>query len=631
MTGRMLAVVALLLMGPAVGAQEAPRADGWVVLPIDEYRTLRARAFPSPPEPAPPPVDATLTRVDYDLRVTGDTAAGQARLSIDVLKQGWVSVQIPAGLLVRDARIDGRPTALVDGNPPRVLLARAGRATLTLDIVVPLSSSAGVESAALPPSGSALTAATLVIPRTGVDLSVASGFIADRTETATETRWVAYGSAGRPLTFSWKRKADDRRSTLPLKTRAHVVELVALGEDSTQVTASVHVEVTQGLARSAVLSIPPGLVVNQVAGPAVADWNAAGDALTVTFLEPIAADTSLVVSGETRAPREGSVTVPIVRVPAAERETGGLAVDVAGAGELGERQPRGLEPADPSDLGDIISGRESPSMAAFRYTPQSGTAPRTLTVNVSRYTPQAVLVANVEEARYDALIGEDGKTLVRARYAVRNNQRSFLAVTLPAQSALWTASLAGRQVRPGVSADGGLLLPLQKGRAGEEAPTFAVELVYLQRTPAWNEKGDTHLELPALDLPVSRTGVSLHHSPRYAIDPKPGAFRVETDPGPWSAALRQIEEIDAAAAVVAGPPPPPPPAQAERTAGDKDGKSLQMLVDQYKKEAGRTRQGAVPVAVTFPEVGPSVFLAAELTAETHAPSLDLAYHKTGGR
>jgi hypothetical protein len=36
-----------------------------------------------------------------------------------------------------------------------------------------------------------------------------------------------------------------------------------------------------------------------------------------------------------------------MRMPAAERETGGVAVDVVGAGEVAERATRGLEPADP--------------------------------------------------------------------------------------------------------------------------------------------------------------------------------------------------------------------------------------------------------------------------------------------
>ena len=616
-------IIAVLVSAASVHAQDAVRQDGWVVLPIEEYRTLRARANATPPDPAPPPLDATLSRVDYDLRIAGDTVTGQARLTIDVLKQGWVSVQVPSGMLVRDARLDGNPTAIVDGDPPRILIARVGRSTLTLGVVIPLASSAGTESMTLPGPACALSAVTLTIPRIGVDLTVSGGFIAEQSESSGESRWVAYGTPGRPLTFSWKRKADDRRSALPLRTRARIIELVALGEESTQITASVRVEVTQGLARQTLVTLPDGIVVNQVAGATVSDWTADSGVLTVTFLEPIAADTSFLVTGEVHVPREGLIAVPLVRVPAADRETGGVAVDVVGAGEIGQRQPRGLEPADPSDLGDIIAGRESPSMAAFQFTPVNGQAARALTVHVSRYTPQAVLVANVEEARYDALLGEDGKSLIRVRYAVRNNQRSFLAVTLPSQAVLWSASLAGRPVRPGVAADGALLLPLEKGRTNQEAPTFVVEITYLQRGDAWSEKGDAHVELPAADLPIARTGLTLHYSPKYAIDPRPGTFRVATDPGPWSANLRAIAE-----GVAAAPPPPP---VATPGSGDRDAKDLRALMDRYRKEAGRTGPGTVPLAIEFPAVGPTVFLAAELTQESRRTSFDIDYRKTGGR
>ena len=58
-------------------AATSPHAAGWVVLPINEYRVLRAKAYPTEPVPEPPPLDATLTRVDYDLRVAGDLAAGR--------------------------------------------------------------------------------------------------------------------------------------------------------------------------------------------------------------------------------------------------------------------------------------------------------------------------------------------------------------------------------------------------------------------------------------------------------------------------------------------------------------------------------------------------------------------------
>jgi len=604
-----------ILIAHAAAAQDAPRADGWVVLSIDEYRALRARALPATPDPTPPPVDAALTRVDYELRVGADSAGGQARLTIDVLKQGWATVAVPAGMLVRDARIDGRPTPLgvvQPGAPARVLLSRAGRATLTLDVVVPLAAAAGAESITLPPAGSALSSVALIVPRTGVALSVSGGFVAEATESGNESRWLVYGNPGRPLTFTWRHRVDDKRSTLPLRTRARVTELVALGEDATQVTAGVQLDVTQGQARQAAIAIPDGVVVNQVAGPAVADWEVVKNVLTVTFLEPIETQASVVISGEARTPREGTVAIPLLRVAGAERETGGVAVDVGGPGEIGQREPRGLEPADPADLGDVVAGHESPSMAAFRFTPLAGAAPRSLSVDVTRYTPKAVLVASVEEARYDALVGEDGKLLVRARYAVRNNQRSFLAVALPPKATLWSASLAGRTVRPGVAPNGGLLLPLQKSRSAEDAPAFVVELLYLARVDEWAEKGEARVELPALDLPVMRTGVVLHHSPRYDVDAKPGAFRAADDPGPLSAAF-SVE-------------PPPPPASPAAKGGDRD--SLQALLDRVQKEAGHTRQGVVPIAIAFPAIGPALFLAAELTPEAQPPAFELQYRRS---
>jgi hypothetical protein len=307
-------------------------------------------------------------------------------------------------------------------------------------------------------------------------------------------------------------------------------------------------------------------------------------------------------------------------MPAAERETGGVAVDVIGAGEITGRQLRGFDPADPSDLGDIIEGRESPSMVAFGFTPLTGGAPRTLGVTVSRYTPQAVLVANIEEARYDLLVAEDGKRLVRAQYAVRNNQRGFLALTLPPQSVLWSAVLAGRPVRPGVSAAGAYLLPLQKGRTGENAPTFAVELVYLQRETAWTIRGDARIELPSVDLPVSRTGLVVHYSPRFDVVLKAGAFRQATDPGPWTQALR----LTASSAAPPGPPAPPP--VAEPKAGE-DGKELQGLVERFRKNGGKVAAGSIPVQVVIPDFGPSFYAAAELTAELQAPVIELAYKR----
>lgn len=605
----------IVFLPPVARAQVAAPADGWVVIPVEEYRALRLRAFPAERPPDPPPVDATITRIEYELRAEGPSLVGETRVTVDVLRTGWVRVHVPAGLLVRGARVGGRPVALIDGPAPHVLLSTPGRVVLALDVVVPVRTNVGAEAVTLPASPGAVSRLALVVPRDGLDMTVDGGVLVERPQGA-DRRWIAYGRGGQPLTATWKRRTDTTQAAQPLRWRGHITQIVGLGEETTPVTAAVTVDVVQGRATSIDVALAEGLSVNQVSGPLVADWDVRAGVLKVNFFEPLTAQASIAIGAEARTPREGAVAIPLVRLPAAERETGGLAVEVLGAGEIGGREARGLDPADPADLGEALRGRDSPSLVAFRYRPQAGASARSLSVNVSRYTPQAVLVANVEEARYEALVAEDGKTLVRARYAVRNNQRGFLAVALPQGAVLWSASVADRAVRPGVGTAGALLMPLEKGRAGGETPAFAVEIVYLQRGSGWSENGRGALVLPAIDLPVNRTGLVLRHSPRFEITPEPGSFRVGEDVGPFATVLRSEAGLGGGATPSAAAAPAPPAGVADE------------LVRRFNKESSvHIVTGPLPVRVPFPELGPSVFLLSELTPESQAPSVGYSYKR----
>jgi hypothetical protein len=649
----------------------AARADGWVVLPVEEYRALRARAYPPDRPPDPPPVDAVISGVDYDLTVNGDSAAGQARVTIDVFKEGWVRVPMPTGLLVRDARIDGRQVALVEdtsgkGRSSSLLLSKTGRSLLTLDVVIQVVARAGTESVTLPASSGALARASLSVPRGDLEVLASGGIISDRTTSPQGTRVIANGGAGQPLALIWARAKQNHRGAEPLRFRAAVTSLVGLGDDSGHLSLRANFEVVQGLASTVTLTLPSGLVVNDVSGPLVSDWDVKGDALTVTFLEPVADRAMLTLAGEFRPPREGRVEVPLVRIAQAERETGGVAVEVLGAGELTKHEARGLDPTEPGDLGEMVAGRDSPALVAFRYALRDATAARTLAVTVSRYTPQAVLLANVDEARYRVLLTEDGKTLVDGRLAIRNNQRNFLGVTLPAGATLWTASIDGREVRPGRSADGMLLLPLRKARAGADVPVSVVSIAYFDRQAAWTGNGQVALKLPAIDLPVSRTGVMVHHSPRFRTTLDPGTFRASTYEFPTSALLRADDlkggmvAQDAIRGMNGGAAGRVAEAVAEPSSidasigrgeeglkssatrdrvmrrpmpadeGDRDKNELRGLVDRFVAEQrGARALGVRPVSIVFPQIGPMLYLASELTPEGSAPEISLHYKREG--
>ena len=657
-------LAALFVFAANSYGQTAAHSPGWVVLPVEEYRTLHARAYPIERDPDPLPVEATLTRVDYDLRIVGDLATGRASLTVDVLKDGWVRVPIPAGLLVREARLDGKLVSLVPsaggkaGGQLSALLSHPGRAVLLLDIALPVASSTGEESISLPSTASGVTRASVQLPRQGVDIKLVGGLLSEKSESASESKWIAYGRGNEALTFTWRRKTEDHRTTQPLRLRGSFTQLLGLGEDSTSVNAEVNLEVTQGAARQVKIQVPDKVTINQVLGAMVADWEVKAGELSVTFLEPVEQKARFVITGETRTSREGQIDIPLLRLLDAERETGGVAVEVLGAGEIKDAKSEGLESADATDLGEMVASRQSQSLSAFRFRPGATKLARSLRVEVARYTPQAVLMANVEEARYQVLISGEGKILVQARYAIRNNQRNFLKITLPAGATLWSASLAGKAVRPGQSPDGSLLLPLDKARSGEEAPVFAVEVVFLARGTAWNDKGQFKLAMPALDLPVSRTGLLVYVPPLFKVTPALGSFRIVPYENPISAALNAPVSFNGVAAgftgamsggagggvgsgsgAAYGASPPPQPSSdvdAKDELKSKQAKAAtEVLLDKFRADslAGK-RAGILPIRVSFPAFGPSLFLVSELTAENQSPTADLTYQhekKAGGK
>lgn len=606
-------------------AQEA-RSSGWVVIPVSEYRTLHAKAYPVDVEPEASPVQATLTRVDYDLQVRGEVARGRVSLTVDVLKDGWVRVPIPAGLLVREARVDNKLVSLVPpsaraGGQLTAVLSHSGRSVLVLEIALPVASNAGSESIALPPADSGITRAAVQLLRNGVDVQVSGGLLSEQSDTPDESKWVAYGQGNTALTFSWRRKTEDHRATQPLRLRGSLIELVSLAEDSTSIYAEVNLEVVQGAAAEVRIQLPENVTVNQVLGATVADWEAKSGELVVKFLEPVEQNSRFVINGETRLARDGEIAMPLLQLLNTEKDSGGIAVEVLGAGEIKDFKSHGMEEADASDLGETVASRQSPSLAAFRFRAGDAAATRSLTVNVARYAQQAVLLANIEEARYRVLLSKEGKSLVQARYAVRNNQRNFVKITLPAGAVVWSAALGGRPVRPGQSPDGSLLLPLEKARGGEDAPAFVVEVLYMGRGPAWEDKGKVQVSLPALDLPISRTGLLLYYPPLFHISAEPGSFRTETYANPTSEAFNL-------------PPAPSPSLSAPRKSPEldlkqfKDDEATQALVDKFRSKSKEGKvAGILPIGISFPAFGPSLFLISELTGENQAPSADFSYQR----
>ena len=341
---------------------------------------------------------------------------------------------------------------------------------------------------------------TLVVPRTGVDLAVTGGFIAEHREADADSRWVVYGSAGRAalIHVEAKGRRSPRHAAAADARARHRAGGARRGLDAGHVEHSARGHAGAG-ARGGRSRFPPGSSSTRSrARPSRTGTSTAARSRS-RFLEPVATQASVVVTGEIRAPRDGAMTIPLVRVPSAERETGGVAVDVVGAGEIGGRQPRGLEPADASDLGDIVAGHESPSMVAFRFTPLAGAAPRSLTVHVTRYTAQGGARG---QRRGGALRGA-----ARARTASCSSARATRSATTSAASSRSRCRRGATLVERVAGGPAGAARACRRAagcccRCARGAPTrrrrrSSSSCSISQRGPAWTEKGDARLVLPA--------------------------------------------------------------------------------------------------------------------------------------
>jgi hypothetical protein len=148
---------------------------------------------------------------------------------------------------------------------------------------------------------------------------------------------------------------------------------------------------------------------------------------------------------------------------------------------------------------------------------------------------------------------------------------------------------------------------------------------------------------------VSRTGLLLYHPPLFKVTAESGSFRSATYENPVSAALVPTKEgaeygagvgSRRGSGVAGGIATPPPPAVGDDNLRDEaklkgPQSATQALVEKFKADSltGK-RAGILPIRVTFPAFGPSVYLVSELTGENQAPSAVLSYQhekKAGGK
>jgi hypothetical protein len=196
-----------------------------------------------------------------------------------------------------------------------------------------------------------------------------------------------------------------------------------------------------------------------------------------------------------------------------------------------------------------------------------------------------MLVTLADAGTAQTLVTEDGRRMTRVTWAVRNNRKQFLRVTLPEGAEVWSASVAGRGVK--IARDEkGVLVPLVRSDAsGGALAGFGVELVYVEAgEPLAKGKGWAKLSLPRIDAPTSLLQWSIYVPEKLRIKAKDG-----------DGTLHRVSYFSAQAAL---------PPDASVLANDRI--MVQEKAEQQAMAPGAMGQGVEPVEVQLPLSGQAV-------------------------
>lgn len=611
-----LATIAILLVAIPVMAEELPdMKNSTVSIPWDEFKELLEMFLQRDRVVEPePPVDYALGRGT----LTGVLAEGQLDLTatypLTVFKKGWVQCPlVDTSAPLADILLDGKTAPVTDYNG-KVSLVVKGPSTQTLTmrfrIAAPMLPGPASVSLQLPEA-----AGQVLTMRTGQKLSGVTVDGATMSQDG-DGRIVAILTDDYltvRYTVAMERREEEPEKLLP-KVLVENNTLVSIDEGFIRAVVQLAYEVRHAPVSEFKLVIPQGFEIADCTGASLSGWklDEATRVLTANVGFEVKGVYNLTVVLE-RSTKEMSFSFPLPSVQAkdVEREHGFFAIQVTGGVEvtLGE-EVKGLQIIDVKELpSGLSSGATNPIVFSLKYLRH----PFSAELKVVRHETQPVLGAAIDSANYVVQLTEDGDCVIQAVYTVRNNRKQFLEVSLPGgdEIVLWSSFVADKPIRLSKTKDGKILLPLEKSDyADSQLSSFSVELIYYSNLATkLHFIGAISLDMPQLDLPISRSMLSVFAPARYEYCRIGGSMHERYVPPkpPEIPALGLLAPAKEKAEQA--PPAPPEEVQMEEAYNVSALEVQQAEVEQVFRERIRKAQeaqdqtGALPARFSVPQEG----------------------------
>jgi hypothetical protein len=391
-----------------------------VFLPYEKFQELwnAARAAAQKIEEMKPPVGALVTEIDSTATVRKDVVSVSAKLTIDVLTEGWHEIPLRlADSAIRSAKIGDEPARVIfDPNSGYKLLyekkgKEAARVVLNLEYAKAFSKAPGTNSVSFDAPQAPVNRWQIVIGEPGVKVQVTPNLSAsDATqpmpaeapaEQPKETRVEAFVGAAPQVRIDWNPKAEGAAGLEAIAT-VQVRQEVVIDEGVMRTRGHLAYEISRADLKQLSVEVPADQNVVNVFDPNVQKWAKKVEGpiqtITIDLFQPARGTQNVTIelekfSDDKEMQKEmgrKEFQAPEIKVLGVGRQQG-IVVARLGSSLRGEVTARnGLAQIDAADLPAPLAGQEWPF--AYRYA----ALPFTLTLSVEKVRPEIEVEELVE-------------------------------------------------------------------------------------------------------------------------------------------------------------------------------------------------------------------------------------------
>lgn len=615
-----------------------PPKTGYVTLTREEYQKLLDLLKPKKIEEVKPPQDWIIKSADFELTIDDKLrVSGKAVYNVESLRDDiWVETQFQR--FNRDEGFNIPPEGVIIKNDDGSILFgtnRKGSFSLSASLHPEVGkSSLNLYGFNLITSYAVINRLTLRYNPKAIKLSENRFTVVSSYEKDGIVTVKGMMEPDQDLNFSFETvESAASETSLEKRTEIESRNLYTIEPGNIRSTFTFNfIAVRKGLDKIE-FPIPAGMEIMSVGGRDVITWEEKKEAglssLVITMDSKTMKPVELLITGETAYEgKEIKIGLPVLIPAGIDRVRA-----IAGIAAMDETEVKidKKEQIQEIDISDVSSSLYPPAgtkmVYALKYVWNKSEKTPAAEVEVRQYDRAAVLAANIESAEFTTLYTQSGKSLVRAKYLIRNNIKQNLKVLPPDGYVLWSSFIDGNSVKPIVSGDNSLLVPLKKSIDPSSSVSFMLEMIFYGKEPEMKEDGVLSFKLPECDLQIMKMGWELLLPQNFDYDD-------------WDGNYSQVSVNEFAAQ--------PVPQKEQQTQTQNiyfnnrnnlvnqfalnESQQREMsaqtnrLIEQYQKKenVARIREGRFPVRFDLPRVGKQ-FLFSKLLLIGKAPSLTVEY------